>query len=48
MTEREEGKQNPITHEGAPSDGPSDSNEHADEAVEVMQPDGETPAPRSP
>ena len=46
MTDREEGRQNAIVHEGAPADKDKDTNEHADEAVEIQQPDG-SPAPRA-
>ena len=43
--DREEGRQNAIVHEGAPSDR-EDTNEHADDAVDIQQPDG-SPAPRA-
>ena len=46
MTERKEGAQNALIHEGAPSEGSSDTNERADDAVEIQQPDG-SPAPRA-
>jgi hypothetical protein len=43
---RAEGKQNALIHEGAPSDGAYDTNEKADDAADVRQPDGEQPVPR--
>ena len=45
MTDRVEGRQNAVIHEGAPSDE-QDTNERADQAVEIQQPDG-SPAPRA-
>lgn len=42
---REEGKQNPVIHEGADPDPQYDGNERADERVEVVNPEGD-PAPR--
>ena len=47
MTERIEGRQNAVVHEGAPSDKQEDTNENADDAVEIQQPDG-SEAPRAP
>ena len=38
--ERADGKQNALLHEGAAADPLDDSNEHADAAVSVQQPDG--------
>ena len=38
---RADGKQNAIVHEGGPADPPDDSNEHADAAVAIHQPDGQ-------
>ena len=46
MTERIEGRQNAIVHEGA-SSSEEDTNERADDAVEIQQPDG-SEAPRAP
>ena len=46
MSKREEGRQNSIIHEGAPADPKDDTNEHADEKVEIQQPDGSA-APRA-
>ena len=41
-----EGRQNVVVHEGAPADPNSDTNEDADEKVEIVEPDG-SPTPRS-
>ena len=43
---RSEGKQNALIHEGVPADGDDDTNERADEAADVRQPDGERAVPR--
>ena len=45
MSRREEGRQNALTHEGAPADPVDDTNERGDDVAEVQQPDG-TPVPR--
>ncbi len=37
---REEGKQNPLVHEGAEADPRPDTNERADDRVRIEQPDG--------
>ncbi len=42
----DDGKQDPVVHDGAPPDG-LDSNEHADDKVQIQQPSGE-PAPEAP
>ena len=44
--EREEGLQNPLIHEGVPPEGDRDTNEKADDRVEVVEPDG-SESPRS-
>jgi hypothetical protein len=44
--EREEGMQNVLIHTGAAPDAGYDGNEHADEKVEIVQPDG-SPLPRA-
>ena len=46
MTERIEGRQNAIVHEGV-SSGDEETNDGADDAVEIQQPDG-SEAPRAP
>jgi hypothetical protein len=43
---RNEGLQNPLTHEGAAPDPAYDSNERADDRVDIIEPDG-TPSPRA-
>ncbi len=43
--EREEGRQNVLMHEGVENDR-RDSNESADEKVEIVEPDG-SPSPRA-
>ena len=45
MDKRHEDLQNPLTHEGADPDD-HDSNENADEKVDILQPDG-SEAPRA-
>jgi hypothetical protein len=45
-SEREEGRQNVVVHEGAPADPNYDTNEDADEKAEIVEPDG-SPTPRS-
>ena len=46
MTERKEGRQNALIHEGREADAVPDTNERADEAVEIRQPDGATAVPQ--
>jgi hypothetical protein len=43
---REEGKQNPLTNVGAPPDPNGDSNERADDRARIVEPDG-SPSPRA-
>lgn len=45
MSEREEGRQNALTHESIEAEPPHDTNEQADDKVDVHQPDG-SPVPR--
>ncbi len=47
VTGREEGRQNVLEHEGKPVDPNYDTNEKADDRVEIVEPDGETPSPRA-
>lgn len=46
MAERDglddDGKQNPLVHEGGGAAPNYDTNEHADDKVEIQQPSGET------
>jgi hypothetical protein len=44
--DREEGKQNPLVHEGADADSRPDTNEGADARVRIEQSDGE-PVPHA-
>ncbi|HWL65719.1 MAG TPA: hypothetical protein VNP73_07075 [Actinomycetota bacterium] len=44
--ERKEGLQNPVIHEGAPSQPEHDTNEKADDRIEIVEPDG-TDSPRA-
>ena len=44
--ERDEGRQNVRVHEGASADPGYDTNEEADDKVEIVEPDG-SPTPRS-
>lgn len=41
-----EARQAPLIHEGAPADPAYDSNERADDAATILEPDGE-PSPRA-
>lgn len=43
---RQEGLQNPLIHEGAAADPVEDTNERADDAADIRQPDGDSPVPR--
>ncbi len=47
VSERAEGGQHAIIHEGAAADRAYDTNEGADEKVQIVEPDG-TPSPRAP
>lgn len=45
-SDRVEGRQNPLIHEGAAADPASDTNEGADDKVRIVEPDG-SPSPRA-